>query len=304
MDNVSAIKDSLGPKIAGPRVLSLHPTSTCAINCAPCYLKRNRYGEEKPLSYFAAIVKEAVQSESIREVALAVNIDPPGVTKNRDVLNTVSEAVRNTQISLTVTTNYENLKAWGAAAFTDCHLVSVSIDEYKFPSLELPGDFFDQITKLQSEGVVANLNVLLSKRLLKYLTLGRLRRWLGIADQVYLVVPKHYPLDFTRNDLLKLFDRIAPVWENPDRFFRLQIDNCIRPEVFPWNQLTPNCEWGENLVNILPDGGLTLCPMDKPQVHLESSNEFLPAINRYYIAERRKTRSRCPFIDFQDNGSD
>jgi len=142
------------------------------------------------------------------------------------------------------------------------------------------------------------LNVLMSRALFDHLTAKRLQEWLGNADQVYLVIPKHYNLDFTREDLLAFFDSISSIWEHPDRFFHLQIDNCIRPEIFPWNQLTPTCDWAESLVNILPDGGLALCPMDIPQVQLDSSGQLLDAINRYYVEQRQQTRNRCPFIAF------
>ena len=300
MDKQPATTQSAQPEVLGPRVLSLHPTSICALNCEPCYLMRDVYGDEKPLSFFASIVREAATSDSIREVALAVNIDPASSNRNKEALSTVSDAVRDAHVSLSVTTNYENLKSWGAKAFSDCHLVSLSIDVFKFPGLDLPSDFFDQVTQLQSEGIVVNLNVLLSKALLTDLTPTLLQEWLGVADQVYLVVPKHYNLDFKRQDLLAFFESISSIWEQPDRFFHLQIDNCIRPEVFPWNQLSPNCEWAESLVNILPDGGLTLCAMDIPQVRLESSGELLDAINRYYIEQRQQSRNRCPFIEFND----
>lgn len=298
MDTNPGAQTDSRSEVTGPRVLSLHPTSICALNCAPCYLKRNMYEKEKPLSFFAAIVREASLSQSLREVAIAVNIDPRGMTRNRDALRIISEAARESGINLSATTNYENVKDWGAAAFSGCHFVSLSIDEYKFPSMSPPSDFFEVVTQLQAEGVVVNLNVMLSKPMLEHLTLARLRRWLGSADQVYLIVPKHYTLDFSREDLLAFFARLSPIWEDPDRFFHLQVDNCIKPEVFPWNQLTPSCEWAENLVNILPDGGLTLCAMDVPQVRLTTSGDLLGTIDRYYIERRHTSRSRCPFIDF------
>lgn len=298
MDEQAAFQARQQSEIAGPRVLALHPTCVCAHDCAPCYLKGHRYGAEKPLSFFTQLVREAAQSGSIREVALAVNLDPPGSTRNRDVLRGISEAIRGAGLKLAVTTNYENVRDWGSEPFGLCHHVALSVDEYKFPTLRLPADFFTVVTRLQAEGTVASLNVLLSRKLLDHLTLPRLRRWLGIADQVYLLVPKHHKLDFSRAELMAFFARTAPIWEEPDRFFHLQLDNCIKPEVFPWNQLTPTCDWGENLVNVLPDGGLALCAMDEPKTHLNGAGALLPVIHRYYTAERQKGRTHCPFITF------
>jgi hypothetical protein len=281
-------------------VLALHPTSICAHACEPCYLKNRSYGDERPVSFFAQLVQEAGRSESIREVALAVNVDPEGETRNRDVLRQVSEAARAAGLRLCVTTNFECVRDWGSSEFASCHQVVLSVDEYKFPSLRLPAEFFPQVTRLQAEGAVTGLNVLLSRKLLVHLTLPRLRRWLGVADQLYLLVPKHHPLDFSRAELKEFFDRIAPIWEEPDRFFHLQLDNCIKPEFFPWNQLAPTCDWAERLVNVLPDGGLALCAMDQPQAHLNGAVSFLPSIERYYIEQRRVGRSRCPFISFDE----
>lgn len=284
---------------SGPRVLALHPTSVCAHDCAPCYLKHNRYGKEKPLSFFTNLVREAAQSESIREVTLSVNLDLPDSTRNRDALRVISEAISQTELKLGVTTNYENVRDWGSGAFAACHHVALSLDEYKFPSLRLPPDFFAVVTRLQAEGTVASLTVLLSRKILEHLTLPRLRRWLGIADQVNLIVPKHHRLDFTRAELLAFFEGIAPIWEQPDRFFHLLLDNCIKPEVFPWNQLAPTCDWAENLVNVLPDGGLALCAMDEPKVHLNGADALLPIVHRYYTEQRQDGRAHCPFITFQ-----
>ena len=298
MEDQPAYQASQKSEAAGPRVLALHPTSMCVHDCAPCYLKHNSYGTEKPLSFFTGLVREAAQSDSIREVALAVNIDPPDSTRNRDTLRGISEAIQKTDLKLSVTTNYENVRDWGSDAFAASHHVALSVDEYKFPSLRLPPDFFAVVTRLQAEGTAASLTVLLSRRILDHLTLPRLRRWLGIADQVNLIVPKHHKLDFSRAELMTFFAQIAPIWEEPDRFFHLMLDNCIKPEVFPWNQLAPTCDWAENLVNVLPDGGLALCAMEEPQTHLNGADALLPSVHRYYSEQRQDGRSHCPFITF------
>jgi hypothetical protein len=172
------------------------------------------------------------------------------------------------------------------------------VDEYKFPTLELPEDFFEQVTQLQAEGCAVNLNTLLSRRLLEHLTLDRLSTWLDAVDQVYLLIAKHHRLDFSRQELLDFFAGIAPIWEEPDQFFHLQVDNCIKPAVFPWNQLAPTCEWGTNLVNVLPDGGLSLCAMDPPLVHLKQPSDLGGAVKEHYVDRHRHGRSTCPFVQF------
>jgi hypothetical protein len=236
--------------------------------------------------------------DGIREVSVSVNMDPEGTHRNRQALDLITRATADTGLRLSVTTNYENVKAWGAAAFSACHLVSLSVDEYKFPRVELPADFFEQVTKLQTEGCVVNLNVLLSKHLLEHLTLTRLREWLGAADQVYLLIPKHYDLDFSRQELHGFFDRVSAIWEEPDRFFHLQVDSCIKPQVFPWNQLAPTCGWGSNLVHVLPDGGMALCTMDEPLLRLERADQIGGAVQRFYVEHQQAGRSCCPYIAF------
>jgi len=284
----------------GPRVLTLYPTTSCAVECAPCYLKSLDYGQEKPLRFFEELIGEAARTEHIRRIHLSVNVDPPGGDTNRRALHVLSRAAHAAGLTVLATTNYENVHDWGAREFALCQHVALSVDEYKFPRLRLPSDFFEQVTRLQAEGPVVSLNLLLSHRLLAHLTLPRLRRWLGLADQVSLLIPKHYTLDFSRQELLDLFDRLAPLWEEPDRFFHLQVDSCIKPQVFPWNQLYPSCEWADEQINILPDGQACFCAMDKPFATLQDSRELPDVVQAAYVEQHQEGRSICPFIEFAD----
>jgi hypothetical protein len=301
MTEKPAVLESSRVEHAGPRVLSLHPTGSCDQECDPCYIRGRAFERERDPEFFADLVRHAREVDGLREVALSVNIDPEGSRRNRQALDLITRAVTNTGLRLSVTTNYENVKAWGAAAFSTCHLVSLSVDEYKFPRLKLPEDFFDQVTNLQAEGCVVSLNVLLSKHMLEHLTLPRLRGWLSSADQVFLLIPKHYDLDFSRAELHAFFDGISAIWEEPDRFFHLQVDSCIRPQVFPWNQLAPTCGWASNLVHILPDGGMALCTMDDPLLKLERPDEIAGAVRRFYVEHQQAGRSCCPYMAFAGN---
>ena len=298
------MKSRLFPDVAtatipvGPRVLYIHPTTECALDCTPCYLKRNSCDAEQPLEFFEELIRTAQACDSVREIALSINVDPDGSTRNRDALKRLSAVARTAGYRVSVITNYENIEAWGTGAFSDCQSVTFSVDEYKFPALRIPTHFFKQITQLQSEGCVVNLNLLLGRALLDGLTVPRLRRWLGIVDQIHLLVPKHVALDFSRTDLDVFFDRIAPIWESEERFFHLHVDSCIKPALFPWNLLTSGCEEAANLVNVLPDGGMAQCALDEPLVRIQNPADLVEAIQKYYVDESQAARPTCPEIGF------
>ena len=160
----------------GPRVLYLHPTTECSEGSQPCYLKTDAYDAERSIEFFQDVVRDAQACESIREVALSINVDSEGSTSNRDALRKISSVVRDTGMRMGVTTDYENVRKWGAAEFAACQSVTFSVDEHKFPSLRLPVEVLEQITQLQSEGCRVNLNLLLSKAMLESLTVPRLKR--------------------------------------------------------------------------------------------------------------------------------
>lgn len=282
----------------GPRVLALYPTTESSTAGQPGYLKSDSCGPNRPIEFFQDIVRAAQACDSIREVALSINVDPEGSTANRDALRKISAVVRDTGMRMCVTTPYENVKKWGTDEFAACQSVTFSVDEHRFPSLRLPTDVLKQITRLQSEGCVVSLNVMLSKALLDRLTMPRLRRWLGIADQIYLRIPRHVQLDFSKADMMAFFDRISPIWESADKFFHLHLDGCIKPAIFPWNLLTTACEEASILVNVLPDGGLAQCALDDPFLHLEKPDELPGAVSKFYVDEPSAARLTCPEIEF------
>lgn len=301
MDNRPFSRPVVATMTVGPRILCLHPTTECSEGSPPCYLRRDAYGVERSIEFFQDVVRDAQACDSIREVVLSINVDSEDSTSNRDALRKISSVVRDTGMRMGVTTDYENVRKWGAAEFAACQSVTFTVDEHRFPSLRLPTEVLEQITQLQSEGCRVNLNLLLSKAMLESLMVPRLKRWLGIADQIYLLIPKHVRLDFTRADMLAFFDRISPIWESAEKFFHLHVDSCIKPEMFPWNLLTTGCEEAANLVNVLPDGGLAQCALDDPFVRLASADEFSAAVSKFYIDEPDSARPTCPEIEFLPN---
>jgi hypothetical protein len=288
-----------GPKLesvdqlAGPRTLILHDLPVTV----PGGTTAGSHPHGDSLSFLEEIIGSASGMEGVREISLAVHRSS-SLDHGKTFLTRLGGVAVQNGLNVSAVSSFDNVMAWGLEALSMCQQVGLVVDAVRFPSLRLPREFFALATHLQAEGCAVGLHVMLSKAMLDGLTLPRLRRWLAQADVVHLLVPRGGEVDFTRAQLAHFFQRIAPLWEKPDRFFHLQVDRCIKPQFFPWNQLEQTCPGTDDALNLRPDGGLSFCAVDLPFTFLADPGDLANTVSEHFHQNAALHRSTCPNIRF------
>lgn len=282
-----------------PKVLTLYPTTLCALNCYPCYLKRSRKGgKERDLPFFTALIDSATNI-GIEEAAISVNrVTGKLHYMNIEFLELLSQKAKRADLKFSATTNYENIIDFGAKLFSHCHLVSLSYDEYKLGSCECPRDFRKAIVLLKKHVKIVNINFLLTKALMKGLANGLIEEILGYSDTAYLIIPKLAPSGVTISELLDFLNQLTPFFENFETFKRVYLDNCLKPIVHPFSEIYPYCERGVNIVSVNSYGEVSFCDFDEPFARLQDATDFEGVVRKYYQMHPQEKTSICPYIRF------
>ena len=281
-------------QIAGPRTLILHDLPVAAENRSAA---TGEASGGSNLAYLEEVIGAASGIDGMREITLAVHRSS-SLKHGRRFLEHLGGVAARHGLGVSAVSSFDNVLAWGPEALSLCQQVGLVVDAQRFPRLRIPREFFALATLLQAEGCVVGLHVMLSKPMLDGLTLPRLRRWLAQADVVRLLVPRGGEVDFTRQELSLFFERIAPLWEKPDRFFHLQVDRCIKPQFFPWNQLEQTCPGTDDALNLRPDGGLSFCAVDLPFTFLACPGDLANTVSEHYSQNAALHQSTCPNIRF------
>lgn len=232
-------------------------------------------GPKTAHSFFGAVLRSARQLPGLREVALELS---ESGDLGKEALNTIGAAAVQSGFELSATVQAQQVFSWGAEAFAACRQVDLRVDARRYPALKLAPEVYQAAERLQAEARVVGFQVLLDRDLIGRLTLSRLRTWLERADFVTLTAPRHTPPDFTHSDLVKLFDRLSPLWESADRFFHLQIDRSIKPAFFPWNLLSVTCPAADLALNLEAGGRLFLGAARAPFAHIEHPARFADTV--------------------------
>lgn len=284
-----------------PSILSLHPTANCLNTCPFCYLKQKnvRIKKEKKIIFFTSII-DCLPKLGIREIAMSVNyINKENANdKNLVALIMLSKLAKKNKLRFSITTNHENVNNFDDKIFQYCDLVSLSFDEYKVNiNNNSIKSFLNAIKKLKSYIKIVNVNLLLTKQVID-MQIELIKKVLYYADSIYLIVPKLIQLDFKKEQLIGFLFKVRSQFMNFETFVKINIDNCIKPSIYPFSALVPYCERGRNLISMNPFGGLSYCTFDTPFIEVNNDIEFIKVVNDCYKKHPQGFTKRCPFIKF------
>jgi hypothetical protein len=288
-----------GAREAIPVSLSLHPTVSCARNCAHCYLVsgNDSPSDERDTNFFVHLIECAAQC-GLREAAMAVNVPRGQGDRNEELLRSLSAAAATGGLRFVVTANPETVVRLGAAAFARCSNVALSYNEILFR--DCPAGLYRALDQLRGTGTSSTINVMLSRRILGELTSGLLDRFLEVADGgVYLFLPKNAPLDFSAAQLQEFLNSIANFFRCRETFDRLHLDVCVRASIYPFSEVYPYSNCGRELLCVDAAGGVAYCPFERPFRYLRSPSELREIIAAGYA--EGIPRRRCPHVHFEGN---
>ncbi len=283
-----------------PSILSLHPTADCMKECPFCYIKFRKINKkaEKSIYFFESIIN-SLPVLGIKEIAMSVNyIDKKNISdKNLVFLKVLSKLARVKKIKFSITTNYENIINFEGKIFKYCDLVSLSFDEYKVDINNNIKSFLKAIIKLKNYVKVVNINLLLTKQVLK-IGVDLIKNMSPNVDSIYLIVPKLVQLDFTKEELIEFLSKIKNYFISFETFSKINIDNCIKPFIYPFSELVPYCERGRSLIFINSWGEVSYCAFDVPFTKVDSDIEFINVVKNRYRKDLQEPVRICPFINF------
>lgn len=262
------------------------------------------------MDFFTGILEQAAVA-GLSQVAMSINKFIRRDDKNFLALTVLGPRATGLRMRLSVTTNYENVLRWGAAAYQHCALVSLSYDEFKFPTQVIPEDFLRAVRFLKAEIPLVNVNVLLTKRIMQELKTGSLRKLLDYADSLYLLMPKGHPADFSHREFAEFLGWLLPLLDDYSLFQRVSLDNCLRPFIPVLAPVYPHCERGHQIVAVGPGGELAYSVYDTPFAVLNHPTEFIEVFEQMFAATPESGRSTkaewlcegktaCPWIEFND----
>ena len=116
------------------------------------------------------------------------------------------------------------------------------------------------------------------------------------ADSIHIIIPKRIRLGYTEERIIQLFSDIKKQFFDFKRFSKINIDNCIKPFIYPFSELVSYCEYARGIISMDSFGGVSFCAFDKPFTIVNNSLEFITAVKNRYKTCLEKPVKRCPFI--------
>ena len=296
-----------------PTVLSLAPTSRCALSCPCCYLHPpfRPARAERDIGFFCGLLEQAA-SLGLEHVAVSINRFLKPSDPNGWYLRELSRVAVGLGLDFSTTTNYENIEQFGVAPYRNCRMVSLSYDEFKFADPSRLPSLLGAIDELKESGAAVNVNLMLSFRTIRELRDGLLGLTLQHADSAYLFMPKNYEADFTRAEFLEFLHWLLHVMQDYSVFRRVFLDNCVKPFFPPFSTLYPFCERGHHIVAVGPGGEVSYTVYDQPYAVIREARDFA-RVFREMFGDRRpdcgqasynpllcRKAGSCPFIRFRE----
>ena len=98
------------------------------------------------LRFFSIALKSAAAVPGLRRITL----DLPEGMVGKTILEDLGKDARAFDLELCALVQFEQVEAWGEAAFSCCREVALRMDTRQFPGLKLSTRFYDRVESLQA----------------------------------------------------------------------------------------------------------------------------------------------------------
>ena len=257
------------------KVISLHYTTDCNLNCPMCYRPRETK-QNKPHKWFKDLIPY------ISELTEQVAVGGGEPFMHPEFIRDFSKECVNNGLICNVTTNGTLPMA---DYIDDIEMVSVSYDRYKYPYLY---DYLECVRKIHNKTRVG-CNLLMENNFIKYpkMFLYVLDKLFDMVERVFALYPKNW--DFI--DILK-FKAIyyAPTFKYK-HFYVDDLTNMIltQNKYQGWDK---PCHFARDIISIDERGFVYGCSFDKkPLLKLDKPKDLLNILDVKY-----KERYSCPYL--------
>jgi hypothetical protein len=293
------------------KVISIHYTTECPMNCPFCYKKRTAKEDEKPLEFWYELVPYL--SGLTTQIALGGG-EP---FTNMEFIKKFGKVCKENGLLFNITSNGKLLKNLSnkelKSLLKDVTMISLSYDSFKVKDAKEKAEYFDLVRriknacrnvtgKVQRKGVQVGCNLLIennffrrtggktsAKFLPKFITLVDELFEKGI-DRVFALYPKNIS---NPPDILKFKKVYVYLTRKYPHFYIDDLTKMIL-EKGKWKDWDTPCHYFKDLISINEKGEIFGCSFDdgkKPLLKLKKPKDILK-INKI----QGKERFSCPYL--------
>ncbi|NOQ55645.1 MAG: radical SAM protein [Nanohaloarchaea archaeon] len=260
------------------KVLSLHYTFDCNLNCSFCYM-RAKQDPTKPVKDFDFFMGFPAVAKELKIPQIALGGGEP--TLYPEFIERFAEECKTQGIIVNITTNGANIDETTIHNFKDITMISFSLDKEKIKTQK----DLDAITKkmdlVANNGILVGANVLLDNSDIKdiYSLISSLKKH---AKNIYLLQKK--PSDLKDYDGLK-----SKLLAMSMLFKNIYVDDSLQLSLGHKDC----CSKGRDIISVNPHGDASFCSFDKEISTLNTANDLIDVVKTNYPQEKT---TKCPFL--------
>lgn len=278
-----------------PKVLSVHYTMQCGLNCPHCYLMKQSCSEKEILKEDWLNLPD-ISDSYVEKIAIAVNHYKPDSTYIKEECEFALEFFQkcsNNGIKVDVTTDYfmanQMISSLNSKALSNIDVFSISVDSNRM-NIEEIDSLLIIVRELKEKGVNSiNANFLLTNNCIEWLNNDVLSNLSSIFDTVHIIFQK--PFTYTKDEFYNIIERLYDndVFEN-EKFI---VDHCILFRL----GLVDHCHSTTHIVDINPYGSVAGCAYDHFNAPI-GKIERIEDLNKLLKETDTKIINRCPYLEF------
>jgi len=272
------------------KVISIHYTTKCNMNCPFCYKKRTDESEEKPLIFWYNLVPYV--SKLTEQIALGGG-EP---FTNINFIKKFGKVCRENNLILNITSNGKLLMPLSdkelRSVLKNITMVSLSFDEHKIKTSEDSVAYHNLVNRIKRlTKTQVGTNLLISEKMFEEDNFVKLVDFLftiGI-DRVFALCPKN----FNCPDVLKFKEIYLTLTKKYPTFFVDDLTKMILEEK-KYGGWEKSCHYGKEIVSINEKGFVMGCSFDLDDdalLKLENPKDILKIKNI-----KTKERFSCPYL--------
>lgn len=264
------------------KVVALHFTKKCNMNCECCYRQYQKTEKELPKEFFIKLIPY------IKEIAPQVAVGGGECLLFPEFIKEFAKECKKNNLYCNITTNGTLIPSVDDSVFKDITMVSISFDKYKIKAREDVKRFTDNIKKLKGLGVLVGVNFLIDAKEMEKCKFVKIVDWffhLGV-DRVFALYPKNVEfIDILKHK--KQYEYLTLKYKN---FYVDDLTSKILAEGYD-NWKTP-CHYGKDVISIDENGYVAGCSFETEKVLKLQEPSDLLKIKNYVFSDRMS----CPFL--------
>lgn len=259
------------------KVIALHFTTDCNLNCSFCY-KKDKPKDPKPFSFFIDLVPNMAKLTE----QIAIGGGEPFLYP--DFIKEMGKECKKHGLIMNVTSHGGLIPYIEDDVFENIRMISLSYDSEKIKNEEDRKRYWKNVKILKDKGMEVGMNLLVEELGKPFVKLVYDAFRIGRIDRVFALCKKN----FKAPDILKHKSEYLALTTMFKHFYVDDLTSKIITEGKLRNWKKP-CHYGNGLLSISEQGIVTGCSFDKKGVLLNKPDDLLQEF-------KFKERYNCPYL--------